>query len=42
MIARFADPEMGLGFGYTMNRMGPYSLLDPRATALIDAVYACR
>ena len=38
----FADPDTGLGFGYTMNRMGPHILLDPRATALIDAVYACR
>jgi CubicO group peptidase (beta-lactamase class C family) len=37
----FADPERGIGFGYVMNRMGPHILLDPRATALIDAVYAC-
>jgi CubicO group peptidase (beta-lactamase class C family) len=36
----FADPERQVGFGYVMNRMGPHILLDPRATALIDAVYA--
>jgi len=36
----FADPEAKVGFGYTMNKMGPYILIDPRARALIDAVYA--
>jgi CubicO group peptidase (beta-lactamase class C family) len=36
----FADPEARVGFGYVMNRMGPHILLDPRADALIDAVYA--
>ena len=37
----FADPDAGLGFGYTMNEMhmGLW-LIDPRAAALIDAVYA--
>lgn len=35
----FADPDHRIGFGYVMNRMGPYVLLDPRAIALIDAVY---
>jgi CubicO group peptidase (beta-lactamase class C family) len=35
----FADPDAGVGFGYVMNRPGPNILLDPRATALIDAVY---
>jgi CubicO group peptidase (beta-lactamase class C family) len=35
----FADPDAGIGFGYVMNRMGPHILLDPRAAALIDAVY---
>lgn len=35
----FADPDQRVGFGYVMNRMGPYILLDPRAIALIDAVY---
>jgi CubicO group peptidase (beta-lactamase class C family) len=35
----FADPEAGVGFGYAMNRMGPHILLDPRATALVDALY---
>lgn len=37
----FADPDARLGFGYVMNRMGPRILLDPRAIALIDAVYSC-
>ncbi|HXJ33373.1 MAG TPA: serine hydrolase domain-containing protein [Candidatus Eisenbacteria bacterium] len=36
----FADPDAKLGFGYVMNRMGPNIILDPRATALLDAVYA--
>jgi CubicO group peptidase (beta-lactamase class C family) len=37
----FADPEARLGFGYTMNEMhvGLW-LIDPRAAALIEAVYA--
>jgi CubicO group peptidase (beta-lactamase class C family) len=35
----FADPSTRVGFGYVMNRMGPNILLDPRADALIDAVY---
>jgi CubicO group peptidase (beta-lactamase class C family) len=36
----FADPDHHVGFAYVMNRMGPEILLDPRATRLIDAVYA--
>jgi CubicO group peptidase (beta-lactamase class C family) len=36
----FADPERKVGFGYVMNRMGPNILLDPRADALIAAVYS--
>ena len=36
-----ADPDRRLSIGYTMNRMGAHILLDPRATRLIDAVYAC-
>ena len=36
----FADPDAKVGFGYVMNRMGPHILVDPRATALADAVYA--
>ena len=35
----FADPEAKIGFGYAMNRMGGRILLDPRAKALIAAVY---
>ncbi len=36
----YADCDARIGFGYTMNRMGAGILIDPRATALIDAVYA--
>jgi CubicO group peptidase (beta-lactamase class C family) len=36
----FADPDAGIGFGYTMNKMGPYILIDPRARVLLEAVYA--
>jgi CubicO group peptidase (beta-lactamase class C family) len=35
----FADPETGIGFGYAMNRAGSHLELDPRALALIGAVY---
>jgi CubicO group peptidase (beta-lactamase class C family) len=38
----FADPDAKVGFGYAMNRMGAHILLDPRAIALIDALYASR
>jgi CubicO group peptidase (beta-lactamase class C family) len=37
----FADPNRRIGFGYVMNRMGPHILLDPRAVALIEALYDC-
>ncbi|MGA2408975.1 MAG: serine hydrolase domain-containing protein [Candidatus Binataceae bacterium] len=36
----FADPDAQVGFGYTMNKMGPYILVDPRTRSLIEAVYA--
>jgi hypothetical protein len=36
----FADLQAKVGFGYTLNQMGPTILIDPRATALINAVYA--
>ncbi len=36
----FGHPDAQIGFGYVMNRMGPHILLDPRATALIDALYS--
>ncbi|MDR3035650.1 MAG: beta-lactamase family protein [Kitasatospora sp.] len=36
-----ADPEHGLGFGYTMNRMGSLLRDDPRKTALVNAAFAC-
>ena len=35
----FADPDVGLAFGYTMNRMGPGVLLNPRGQTLVDATY---
>jgi CubicO group peptidase (beta-lactamase class C family) len=35
----FADPDTKIGFGYTMNQMGTGLLIDPRAEALIKAVY---
>jgi CubicO group peptidase (beta-lactamase class C family) len=37
----FADPDHRIGFGYVMNRMGPYILLDPRVIALIEGLYGC-
>ena len=37
----FADPETGLGFGYTMNRMSGQFYDDPREKALRDAIYRC-
>jgi CubicO group peptidase (beta-lactamase class C family) len=36
----YADPEAKIGFGYTMNKMQASLLIDPRAIALIDSVYA--
>jgi len=36
----YADPEAKIGFGYTMNKMHASLLIDPRATALIEALYA--
>jgi len=35
----FADPKRGIGFAYTMNRMGTELVGDPRNTALIEALY---
>ncbi|HJQ58979.1 MAG TPA: serine hydrolase domain-containing protein [Vineibacter sp.] len=35
----FADPECGLSFGYTMNKMGPGLLMNGRGQPLIDATY---
>ena len=37
----FADPDAGISFGYTMNKMGGGILLNDRGQLLIDAVYAC-
>ena len=36
----FADPENGLSFAYTPNKMSPFLVGDPRSIKLIDAVYA--
>jgi len=36
----FADPDTKIGFGYVMNKMGPYIVVDPRTRVLINAVYA--
>jgi len=35
----FVDPREGLSFGYSMNKMGPSILLNPRGQALVDAAY---
>ena len=35
----FADPEAGISFGYSMNRMGAGILLNARGQSLVDAVY---
>ena len=35
----FADPQAGMSFGYTMNRMGSGASLNERGQSLVDAVY---
>jgi CubicO group peptidase (beta-lactamase class C family) len=35
----FADPAVGLSFGYSMNQMGASILLNPRGQSLVDATY---
>ncbi len=35
----FADPECGLSFGYTMNRMGTGILMNERGQCLVDQTY---
>ena len=35
----FADPVLGVSFGYSMNRMGPGILLNERGQSLVDAAY---
>ena len=35
----FCDPRTGLSFGYTMNRQGPGTMLNPRGQSLVDATY---
>jgi CubicO group peptidase (beta-lactamase class C family) len=37
----FADPDLGIGFGYVTNGMQPTVTSDPRAQALVRAVRAC-
>jgi CubicO group peptidase (beta-lactamase class C family) len=36
----YANPELGIGYGYVMNRMGNVLTGDPRTIALNDAVLA--
>ena len=40
-VLRYADPELGLSFGYVMNRMDFYLWDDPREHALREAATAC-
>ncbi|WP_370322808.1 serine hydrolase domain-containing protein [Oricola sp.] len=35
----FADPDAGMAFGYTMNRLGGGVLLNDRGQSLVDATY---
>jgi len=35
----FADPDAGMSFGYSMNRMGPGLMLNERGQSLVDAAY---
>jgi CubicO group peptidase (beta-lactamase class C family) len=37
----FAQPELGISFGYTMNQMRPVWGKDPRTTGLVEALLAC-
>ncbi|MEW6078891.1 MAG: serine hydrolase domain-containing protein [Thermodesulfobacteriota bacterium] len=37
----FADPERQLGFGYVVNKMDTFILIDPRAKSIINATYQC-
>ena len=37
----FADPSVGLSFGYAMNRQGKGILLNERGQGLVDAAYRC-
>lgn len=37
----FADPDLGLGYAYSTNRMGYYMDDDPREKSLRDALYRC-
>jgi CubicO group peptidase (beta-lactamase class C family) len=36
----FADPDSKVGFAYVMNQMSAAPPLDPRARALVEALYA--
>ncbi|MEZ5165651.1 MAG: hypothetical protein R2695_03865 [Acidimicrobiales bacterium] len=37
----YADPDLGIGYGYVMNKMTAGLLGDPRTTGLTEAVKAC-
>ncbi|MGH3877259.1 MAG: serine hydrolase domain-containing protein [Actinophytocola sp.] len=36
----FAHPERGVAFGYVVNQMLPGGMVDPRSSALVEAVFA--
>jgi CubicO group peptidase (beta-lactamase class C family) len=37
----FANPELGISFGYTMNQMRPVWGKDPRTSGLVEALLGC-
>jgi CubicO group peptidase (beta-lactamase class C family) len=37
----FADPEHDVAFGFTVNTLGPYILMDPRAQRLVRVLRSC-
>jgi CubicO group peptidase (beta-lactamase class C family) len=37
----FADPQIGMGFAYVMNRMDYYLVSDPRELAVREAAREC-
>ena len=37
----FADPDVGLALGYSMNKQGPGILLNERGQSIVDAAAAC-
>ena len=37
----FADPEHDVAFGFVVNTLGPYVLMDPRAQNLVRVLASC-